>query len=153
MDQQHMYPAPPATAPTAPTAPTTDIPSATDGRAGLRRPRRRIPKPQLGSVLDDKGLLIGLLLLPFLAAVAFVAQFLELLYYLCLLVYGIVMSPFWSVRALWRAFGPAATPEELGRRAEARKTVKTTAGCLAWIVGLLIVILGVMVAIGLNMDK
>ncbi|MEU5049289.1 hypothetical protein [Streptomyces sp. NPDC021096] len=147
MDQQHMYPAPPAT------APPTDVPAATAGRTGLRRPRRRIPKPQLDRVLDDKGLLVGILLLPLLAVVAFVAQFLELLYYLCLLVYGIVMSPFWSVRALWRAFGPAATPEELGRRAEARKTVKTTAGCLAWIVGLVIVVLGAMVVIGLNMDK
>ncbi|WP_424888936.1 hypothetical protein [Streptomyces sp. XH2] len=147
MDQQHVYPAPPATAPSA------DVSSAIGGGTGLRRPRRRIPKPRLDRVLDDKGLLVGILLLPLLAAVAFVAQFLELLYYLCLLVYGIVMSPFWSVRALWRAFGPAVTPEELGRRAEARKTVKTTAGCLAWVVGLVIVVLGAMVAIGLNMDK
>ncbi|MEV5238443.1 hypothetical protein AB0K89_04845 [Streptomyces cinnamoneus] len=147
MDQQYTYPAPPAT------APPTDVPAATDGRAGLRRPRRRIPKPQLDKVFDDKGLLVGLLLLPFLAVVAFVAQFLELLYYLCLLVYGIVMSPYWCVRALWRAFGPAVTPEELGRRAAARETVKTTAGCLAWIVGLVVVVLGAMVVIGLKMNK
>ncbi|GGX74760.1 hypothetical protein [Streptomyces hiroshimensis] len=152
MDQQHMYPAPAYPAPPA-DAPPAVAPAATGEKAGLRRPRRRIPKPQLDRVLDDKGLLVGILLLPLLAAVAFVAQFLELLYYLCLLVYGIVMSPFWSVRALWRAFGPAGTPEELDRRAEARKTVKTTAGCLAWIVGLVLVVLGAMVAIGLNMDR
>ncbi|MFI1972198.1 hypothetical protein [Streptomyces cinnamoneus] len=98
-------------------------------------------------------MLIGILLLPLLAVVGFFAQFLELLYYAGLLVYGIVMSPYWSVRALWRAFGPATTPADLARRAEARRTVKTTAGCLGWILGLVIVVLGVMVWIGLKMEQ
>ncbi len=143
---QHPYQSPPAVSPSG-----TD-PATAPGTTG-RRPRRRIPKPRLDRVLDDKGLLIGILLLPLLAVVAFFAQFLELLYYAGLLVYWIVMSPYWSVRALWRAFGPAATPEELARRAEARKTVKTTAGCLGWLLGLVVVVLGIMVWVGLKANQ
>ncbi|GHG53866.1 hypothetical protein [Streptomyces griseocarneus] len=146
------YPAPPGPPFASPPAPAPEpAPEPASGAAGRRR-RFRVPKPDFDGLFENKGLLLGLLLFPLLVVVAFLAQFLELLYYAGLTVYAIVMSPYWSVRALWRAFGPASTPQELTRRAEARATVKTTFGCLGILLALAAVVLAVLVWIGLSQE-
>ncbi|MBO0654171.1 hypothetical protein J1792_15740 [Streptomyces triculaminicus] len=148
MDHRPTYPAPPGMPYAPPPAPVPEPASAPTGR----RRRFRVPKPDFDALFANKGLLLGLLLFPFLVVVAFLAQFLELLYYAGWTVYAIVMSPYWSVRALWHAFGPATTPQELTRRAEARATVKAAFGCLGILLILAVVVLGIMIWIGLKQN-
>ncbi|WP_171168299.1 hypothetical protein [Streptomyces sp. I05A-00742] len=107
---------------------TTVAPAVT---APARRIRRaRIPKPDFDKFLAGKNLLYVRLMLPVMTVVAMVAQVVEVVYRADPTVYGVVMSPYWCTRTLWRACRPVATPEALARRTEARETIRTVFGRL-----------------------
>ncbi|MET9297008.1 hypothetical protein [Streptomyces sp. NPDC003077] len=128
------------------------------GRPQQQQPaqRKKLPsspvkKPSWDAWTAGKSVGFVLLLIPVALVVFPVLQIVEALYYAVVIIGYLFMSPFWCVRALWRAVRPVREPLHATRRAEARRTIRDTLrglGCvLVGLVILAVLLIGLVLAV------
>lgn len=109
------------TSPSSTAAPNPEQPPTSSRR---KLPTSPVRKPNWDAWTAGKNGVLAVLLLPILFVVGTAAEVLEFLYYLGLFLGWLLASPYFMVRAVWRALRPVHTPEQQRRRAASRQTVK-----------------------------